>query len=78
MRTSGAAGALARDEREVQHQVARQRMQQSVSGDGGDVSIPITTLIAERLGMSVEEATAWWEEKLGEASAVRAGQRSTG
>ncbi len=54
-----ARGAPPWEEREAQHQAVRQRMQQTAGVAGGDVGIPRTLFIAERLGMSGEDATAW-------------------
>jgi hypothetical protein len=64
-------GAPPREEREAQHQAARQRMQQTAGVAGGDVGIPITLFIAERLGMSLEEVTAWEQLRRDDAQASR-------
>jgi hypothetical protein len=72
-----ARGAPPQEEREASRQAAEETMRQAVKAASGDDSIPIEVVIAAYKGISLEEATAWWEQKVAEAPARRAAMLRT-
>jgi hypothetical protein len=66
-------GAPVHGQRDAAWQTAREEVKQAAY-----VGIPAVQVIAERLGTSVEEATAWWERMQAEASAGDGGVPGAG
>jgi hypothetical protein len=63
------AGCVEREEREASSwQAAREEVK-----DPAFVGVPAVRVIAQRLGVSIEEAMAWWERMRAETAATRPG-----